>query len=884
MRDRLLAPENDYRAIIDAPAGEPLERVAVLIPIYNRADLLRRTLAGLSRQDYPPELLEVVVGDDGSEEDVGVVVAEAAARGLPVRHVRRERDGYGAGQARNLAARETDADVLVFVDADCLPAPDLVSSHAAWHRRSGDLVVIGARQHLDTSEVTADAIADGCWQPPATGSPPADWREVFYRRTARLQTGDEAFRSLVSSNFSVRAEHFRSVGGFCEDFRRWGGEDTELGWRLWSAGLFFVAEDGATIFHQIQDEDPDPGWRSKQRALNDGIIAAHIPHRFYRRHVPGDIFEVPKLSFVVVPPVPERAQPLWREFKRQKFTDWEVVYLDPTGELEAFGERLRGDPRCRVIEGSDELTAVRAARGELVVLLHGWASPDPRLAARLVRRFDARPRTSVVTVGVDAGAGAEVKRYAHEADAARLARSWDRGLPLVAGSRCREWAQVQAGAATLPDAWRAVLSVSSGVHLPGPLASMPASAPIDGFDPERDPYVSDLTAVLEDLRRHPTPQRAVPTVGRFVAKRVRKQPYRAGAPGPASAKAGPAAAAPSSGRATTDGADRAAGDREPVGVRYVGWTGHDNLGDEAMLEATRLLMPWADVQTSGDPTDLLLLGGGTLINRRIYLDWLRDKDSPRSERAVLGTGVGSPDYWGLTEKPEDWVQFLGTCAYVGVRGPRSYDTLRSWGYRGRLEICGDTALMLPRPSDTPEVADGRLVVSPLSSEGELWGGDDRRVLQAFAELIAAAKADGREVWLLACFPRDDRICLEAMREAGHPDLPYLAGYRDTTEAMRLLGSASVVVAERLHAAVLAAAAGAPFVGVEYRPKVRDFAASIGQESRVLRSDEVTAEALLSGIRDIERARDGVVQTIGADVDRYRGMLTAAAAELEGLLR
>lgn len=879
MRDRLLAPENDYRAIIDLPAGEPTQQVAVIIPVYNRVDLLRRTLAGLSRQEYPAELLEVVVGDDGSEEDVGVVVAEAAARGLSVHHVRRERDGYGAGQARNLAARETDADVLAFVDADCLPAPDLVSRHAAWHRRSGDLVVIGARQHLDTSVVTADAIADGRWEPPTTGAPPADWREVFYRRTARLQTGDEAFRSLVSSNFSVRAEHFRSVGGFCEDFRRWGGEDTELGWRLWSAGLFFVADDTATIFHQIQDEDPDPGWRAKQRAMNDGIIAARIPHRFYRRHMPGDIFEVPKLSFVVVPPVPERAERLWRELKRQKLTDWEVVFLDPTGVLEPFAERLRGDPRCRVIGGSDELAAVRAARGELVVLLHGWASPDPRLAARLVRRFDARPRTSVVTVGIDAGAGTEVERSTHEADAAQLARSWDREVPLVSGSRRREWAKVLGGAASLSDAWRAVLSVGSGVHLPVPLASMPAAAPVDGLDPERDPYVSDLTAVLEDLRRHPTLQRAVPTVGRFVVRRARKQPYRAGSVAAESALAAPASVRATAGDAT--GSDP--GDR-PVGVRYVGWTGHDNLGDEAMLEATRLLLPWADVQTSGDPTDLLLLGGGTLINRRIYLDWLRDKDSPRSERAVLGTGVGSPDYWGLTEKPEDWVQFLGTCAYVGVRGPHSYETLRSWGYQGRLEICGDTALALSRPEDTPDVADGRLVVSPLSSEGELWGGDDRRVLQAFSELVSAAKAEGREVWMLACFPRDDRICLEIMREAGYPNLPYLAGYRDTNESMKLLGSASVVVAERLHAAVLAAAAGAPIVGVEYRPKVRDFAASIRQEARVLRSDEVTSEALLARIVDVERDRSSVVQTIGEDVDRYRSKLTAAAAELEGLLR
>ena len=50
--------------------AEPTLRVSVVIPVYNRTDLLSRSLAGLCAQTYPGDLFDVIVADDGSEEDV----------------------------------------------------------------------------------------------------------------------------------------------------------------------------------------------------------------------------------------------------------------------------------------------------------------------------------------------------------------------------------------------------------------------------------------------------------------------------------------------------------------------------------------------------------------------------------------------------------------------------------------------------------------------------------------------------------------------------------------------------------------------------------------------------------------------------------------------
>lgn len=53
-----------------------------------------------------------------------------------------------------------------------------------------------------------------------------------------------------------------------------------------------------------------------------------------------------------------------------------------------------------------------------------------------------------------------------------------------------------------------------------------------------------------------------------------------------------------------------------------------------------------------------------------------------------------------------------------------------------------------------------------------------------------------------------------------------------------------MVCLKLHAGVLAAAANVPFVSLEYQPKCRDFAASIGWDEFVVRTDQIRPDRLI----------------------------------------
>lgn len=863
-----MAPENDYGSLNGIEVDRPRLHVTVVIPVYNRVDLLRRTIAGLAEQTYPSHLLGVVVADDGSDEDVAATLA-GDDTGIDAIVVRREHAGYGAGQARNLGARAaTNTDVLVFFDADCIPDPDAVMRHAVWHHAAANLVVIGSRHHVDTSHLTPGTLGEnpyvlrelafGTRDPDRQNWESEDFRSVLHRRTASLRHGDQAFRSLVSSNFSVSAASFSRVGGFSEDFTRWGGEDTELGWRLWNDANFFVDEPRAAMFHQLQSDAGPAGWRQEQRRSNDGLIQSKIPHRFYRS--PSNaINEAPKVSVIVHDTVDARIDELVDQLLAQRLTDLEVILVGESDAIVTFVERRAADRRFSEVTDAD--LAIARAQGEFIAFVSGSTGIDHRLLSRSVAAIERRPRSGLVRAayGVRHGDGADV--YRRSDDIAVLDRSWSDGLPVFGLTRRRDLMKVLRTGGDSRAAWSWVEENLERIDHGTALVWLPGRSPSGADVTSVAPPRSLRGEVMDDLRSGGTT--AVTAPFRALRSTVSGEPYRPTSVEPDRSEPVPAHTRPT--------------------IRYVGWTGRSNMGDEAMLSAVTALFDWGNLVTEGEAGDVLMLGGGTLINRG-YLRRLRPLDSPSRERIVFGTGVANPDFWGEPkESLRDWIAFLDSCAYIGVRGPTSARLLDEWGIHREVEVIGDPALSLS-PSAKVDEVEGRVVVCPAWSRRLLWGGSDAEVVAAFARLVADLRERGHDVWALSAFPSDDRWIIEMMREAGTPELPYLAAHDDPAAALDLLASADLVVAERLHAAVLAAAAGTVPVMVEYRPKLHDFAASVGLEELVIRTDALEGDALGALCARAYQDRETLAARMSEKVDAFRMAQRRVAAELEQTVR
>src|SRR5262245_60634662 len=95
----------------------------VVIPTYERTEVLLETIRRLTEVQYPTDKWEVIVVDDGSSvEAVDKLTNWVSTSGGGVRLLRQSHRGPAA--ARNYGAREAIGQALIFLDNDCLVASD----------------------------------------------------------------------------------------------------------------------------------------------------------------------------------------------------------------------------------------------------------------------------------------------------------------------------------------------------------------------------------------------------------------------------------------------------------------------------------------------------------------------------------------------------------------------------------------------------------------------------------------------------------------------------------------------------------------------------------------------------------------------------------------
>jgi glycosyltransferase involved in cell wall biosynthesis len=199
--------------------------IAVIIPTYNRADLIGETLQRIAAQSVSPR--EVIVVDDGSTDATESVVVGA---GLPGLRYHKIANG-GPSRARNLGVGIATAPWIAFCDSDDLWQPDHLQRHAA-----------ALSAHLDARFAFSDSttVAEGAWQASSkfAQAPAAFWQAPLWREAdgCRISTGDAIARFLeyqpvYPTTVIIAREHFLALGGYDEQFSRNPAEDAEFTWR-----------------------------------------------------------------------------------------------------------------------------------------------------------------------------------------------------------------------------------------------------------------------------------------------------------------------------------------------------------------------------------------------------------------------------------------------------------------------------------------------------------------------------------------------------------------------------------------------------------------------------------------------------------------------------
>ena len=115
---------------------------SVVIPVYNRKQILKKVLNSLFVQDFPDEQFEIIVIDDGSTDGSGEMVM-SMVDSMPEhkRHLRycwQERKGPAV--ARNQGIRMARGRLVIFIDSDLIVCPEFVRIHVNAHTEDNFIV------------------------------------------------------------------------------------------------------------------------------------------------------------------------------------------------------------------------------------------------------------------------------------------------------------------------------------------------------------------------------------------------------------------------------------------------------------------------------------------------------------------------------------------------------------------------------------------------------------------------------------------------------------------------------------------------------------------------------------------------------------------------
>ena len=199
--------------------------ISVIVPTYQRRDLVLALLSALSAQEIDGSF-EVIVVIDGSRDGT-VEALKTYQAGFPLKVI--EQPNRGLARTRNRGAEAAKCDILLFLDDDMEPDSSLLHEHLSSHRQGAEAVLGNMPLHPDSPR---NLLSEGVRL----------WAEEMAERLSSPGYRP-AYDEIVGGQFSLRRSLFMSLGRFDERFTRagaYGGEDIEFGHRLLMSGAKIV--------------------------------------------------------------------------------------------------------------------------------------------------------------------------------------------------------------------------------------------------------------------------------------------------------------------------------------------------------------------------------------------------------------------------------------------------------------------------------------------------------------------------------------------------------------------------------------------------------------------------------------------------------------------
>lgn len=211
--------------------------ISVIIPTLNSAKTVQNTLRAIFSNDFPQELFEVIVVDNGSSD-----ATEKTVRNFPVSFLKCPKRGQGP--ARNLGLRNAKGDIICFTDSDTLIPKDWLAKISVFLQENPEVDGVGGIV-LPPKEENRNSIQRiaGEIYVERQGFPPVLTRTQYLKYQGSLYTANSAYRK----------ETLDACKGFDESL--WNHYyyhdscDIDLSWRLVKMGKNLLFNPDIKVYH-----------------------------------------------------------------------------------------------------------------------------------------------------------------------------------------------------------------------------------------------------------------------------------------------------------------------------------------------------------------------------------------------------------------------------------------------------------------------------------------------------------------------------------------------------------------------------------------------------------------------------------------------------------
>lgn len=219
-------------------------KISVIVSVYNRFEYALNTLKFLKKQNIQP--YEVIFADDGSKGSLKEFLKDELKNcKFKVKHVYQEDLGFRKCKSCNNAVIESEGDYLIFLDQDAIFPETLIEDFIRLSSRE-TFSILRVLWSLDEERKELQELIE-------TEAKYSDLvkiinkyekkklrkhllRDKYNNLRYRLKLRDRG-AGLMGIGFGVYKDSYNKINGYDEDYKGWGGEDADLGLRLYKLGL-----------------------------------------------------------------------------------------------------------------------------------------------------------------------------------------------------------------------------------------------------------------------------------------------------------------------------------------------------------------------------------------------------------------------------------------------------------------------------------------------------------------------------------------------------------------------------------------------------------------------------------------------------------------------